>query len=331
MYAQSIENGFDFGAVFRGVMPHAKAATLCIALFWSNVAAAENQAGLEISNTAELTYGVSGTPFTIRSNRVNFRVAERLDVALSAKGAVPVTADGTSYVAALILKNLGNGAEAFSLAASLNTADYSVRAIAIDSDNDGRYDPAIDQLVAGGQSPVLQPGQSVSLFVLIDPVSPASDPGSVTVSVVARAATGSGTPGTVFAGQGDGGSDAVTGPTGAEARVTLPLVTDRANVPTFVKTQSVLAPDGSTRAIRDAVITYRLTATFPGATTGARIGDLVPAGTSYVPGSLRLDATTLSDAADADAGFFDGSSVIVALGDIPGAATRTVQFQVKIK
>lgn len=312
-------------------MPRVKAVTLCIPLFWSNVAAAENQAGLQISNTAELRYEFGGTPFTIRSNRVDFTVAERLDVDLSAKGSVPVNADGNNYVAVLVLKNLGNGSEAFFLEASLNSADYTVRAIAIDSDNDGRYDPARDQLIAAGQSPVLQPAQSISLFVLIDAASPASNPDAVRVSVVARAATGSGTTGTVFAAQGDGGGDAVTGPTGAEARIALPLVTDRANVPTFVKTQSVLAPDGSARAIRDAVITYSLTATFPSATPGVRIGDLVPAGTAYVPGSLRLDAASLSDAADTDAGFFDGSSVIVALGDIPGAATRTVQFQVKIK
>lgn len=331
MYVKNIKNGFVSGAVFRGVAPHAKAATLCIALFWSNVAAAENQAGTQISNTAELSYGLGGTPFTIRSNRVDFTVAERLDVALSAKGSVPVTADGTSYIAALVLKNLGNGAEAFSLDASLNSADYTIRAIAIDSDNDGRYDPARDQLIAAGQSPVLQPGQSVSLLVLIDPTGPAANPDAVRVTVVTRAVTGSGPVGTVFPGRGDGGADAVTGPTGAEARVVLPLVTDRANVPTFVKSQAVLAPDGSARPLRDAVITYTLTATFPSATTGARIGDLVPDGTTYVPGSLRLDAVSLSDAADADAGLFDGSSVLVALGDIPGAATRTVQFQVKIK
>lgn len=258
-------------------------------------------------------------------------VAERLDVSLSPKGSAPVRADGTGYVAAVILQNLGNGTEAFSLEASLSRPDYTVRTIAIDSDNDGSYDPAKDQLIVAAQSPVLQPGESVSLFVLIDPAGASSDPDGVSISIVARAVTGTGPAGTTFPGKGDGGGDAVTGSTGAEARLTLPLIAGNATAPSFVKTQSVLAPDGSSRPIRDAVITYSLTATFPAPATGVRIGDLIPTGTSYVPGSLRLDAASLSDTDDADAGSFDGNSIRVALGDIPGAASRTVQFQVKIK
>ncbi|MEI9849934.1 MAG: hypothetical protein WDN24_02545 [Sphingomonas sp.] len=56
-----------------------------------------------------------------------------------------------------------------------------------------------------------------------------------------------------------------------------------------------------------------------------------PPGTDYVPGSIRLDGTALTDAADADAGSFDGAGVRVALGDVAAPATRRIEFQVKIQ
>ena len=53
--------------------------------------------------------------------------------------------------------------------------------------------------------------------------------------------------------------------------------------------------------------------------------------TTFVPGSLRLDDTALSDAADADAGSCDGRTVDIALGDAAPAVVRTIQFQVQIQ
>jgi uncharacterized repeat protein (TIGR01451 family) len=332
LYALSNKNGFSFWADFRGVERRAKSVALGIALFWSNVVGAQTLAGAQISNTAELRYGISGVLHVVRSNRVDLTTAERLDVGLSVQGNAPIRSDGTGgYIAALVLQNLGNGEEAFSLQASLNRPDYSVRAIAIDSDGDGRYDPAHDQLVTNGVSPVLQPGQTLSLLVLIDAATPTANPDGMTLSVVTGAQTGTGPTGTVFPGKGDGGGDAVVGATGASAQVALPFVTNSASAPSFIKTQSVRAPDGSSRAVRDAVVTYTMTATFTAPATGALVSDVIPVGTTYVPGSLRLDAAPLSDAADADAGAFDGNSIRVALGDVAGAGSRSVQFQVKIK
>lgn len=98
----------------------------------------------------------------------------------------------------------------------------------------------------------------------------------------------------------------------------------------LVKTQSVRAPDGSARAVSGAVVTYTLAARLPAGAEGARIDDPVPAGASYVPGSLRLDGTPLTDAADDDAGRFDGAAVAVALDPGAAARARTVTFQVRL-
>ena len=56
----------------------------------------------------------------------------------------------------------------------------------------------------------------------------------------------------------------------------------------------------------------------------------MPAGTSYLPGSMTLDGATLSDVADGDAGDCDGRLIRVALGDVAAAVTRTVTFQVRL-
>ena len=169
--------------------------------------------------------------------------------------------------------------------------------------------------------PPIAPGRSITVFAILAGTAekPAAD---ATLTVTARALTGSGAPGTAYAGLGDGGGDAVVGPTGAIASVVVPLTSAIAG-PALVKSQSVRATDGSQNAVRDSVITYTLEARFTDAVSGARIADAIPAGTVFVPGSLMLDGAPLSDGADDDAGRFDapggtaqGPSIAVALGQI---------------
>lgn len=295
----------------RAISRSAQCVLLCCA--FSSVAIpaqAETRAGDRVVNTASARYDVAAEQNVATSNTDIVLVAERLDIALSradmvASSAIPV-----------VLTNRGNGMEAFRLSAQVD-AGTAPQAFAIDTDGDGRYDAARDTLIVDATTPPLEPGASLALLLLTD----AAPTGPVTV--IAQAVTGSGTPGMVFAGAGDGGGDAVVGPTGARAELTVPVTMQDAS-PTLTKTQSVLAPDGSARAVRGAVISYTLVARFPTSTVAARIDDPVPAGTSYVPGSLSLDG-----AAQADPGAAD--TIAVALGDVPAAGVRTLQFKVRIQ
>ena len=58
--------------------------------------------------------------------------------------------------------------------------------------------------------------------------------------------------------------------------------------------------------------------------------DVIPTGTTYVPGSIKLDTAAITDAADTDAGTGGASGVDVTLGKVTGGTTRTVVFAVKI-
>ncbi len=296
-------------------------------------AAAQTRPGTVVTNTAAVAFTLDGEDRRVASNSVTLTVAERLDIMLAPGGTAPVLAP-PGIALGLVLTNGGTGREAFVVSAAPTVAGATVTGIAVDVDGDGRFDPAVDTLLAGATPPIA-PGEALHLLVLVSPVSGAeATDGAITVT--ARAATTAGTPANAVAGAGDDGSEAVIGTTGATATVTLPFAASTAAIlpltsaPTLAKTQSVRAPDGSAQPVAGAVVTYTLVASFPGATAGARIDDPIPAGTRYVPGSLTLDDAVLTDAAGDDAGELAGAGIAVTLGDVPAAAIRTVRFQVRL-
>jgi uncharacterized repeat protein (TIGR01451 family) len=95
----------------------------------------------------------------------------------------------------------------------------------------------------------------------------------------------------------------------------------------------VKSVDRATATIGD-ILTYtiRYEATGGGSATNFEIVDVIPAATSYLPGTLRLDGASLSDAPGDDAGSFElvGDRVVFAIGDLSGGDAGTVSFQVRV-
>jgi uncharacterized repeat protein (TIGR01451 family) len=293
---------------------------LCLTLMANSVAHAQTRAGTPIVNTAGLQYEAGGETHALDSNTVTLLVAERLDVRLVRDGQGAVAIDDGPTAVAFILTNADNGDEAFAVTADL--AAGAAPTLAIDSDKNARYDPVHDAALVAGTTPALAPGETLRLFAIVAPGT-----ASESLVVTARTTTGSGAVGSAFDGKGDGGSDAVVGPTGAAASVTVPLRSAGAD-PVLIKTQSVANTDG---ARRGGIITYTLAARFTGSVRAAVIEDLIPNGTSFVAGSLRLDNAVLTDGVDTDAGSFDGRGIAVALGDVIAASTHIVQFKAQIQ
>ena len=288
----------------------------------------QTSAGTTITNAATLRYDIAGSTITSTSNTDVLIVAERIDVTARRAAPTMITPLVGNFALPLTIRNAGNGNEAFDLAAASDSGVVTISGFAIDSDGDGRFDPARDVLLDGGRTASLAPGSDLALLILADGgAQAASATGSIVF--VARAVTGVGTPGTIKVGQGDGGGDAVIGATGAEARLTIPF--SAGATAALVKSQTVRAPDGSARPVRGAVVTYVMRARFDAPVTEARIVDPVPDGTVFVPGSLRLDDAQITDASDSDAGSFDGRAIAVALGDVAAGDERTLQFQVTIQ
>ncbi|MEA3052936.1 MAG: hypothetical protein QOG72_1839 [Sphingomonadales bacterium] len=308
-------------------------------VFASPAIAAGTPAGTNITNVATATYDLpSGGEATVDSNIVTLKVDELLDVSVAwaDPADVATSAGSTGQLLKFTVTNGGNGPEAFTLSTIANGGgddfDPAVTSIVLDSNSNGAYDAGVDTVYAsGGNDPQLDADQSLTVFVLSSIPAAAGDGHRGRVDLTAVAKTGSGTPGTSFAGLGQGGGDAVVGATGADAeddgyyRVAKAMVA-------FVKSATVADAFGGTAAAPGSTITYTLAATVSGTGSLAnlKVSDAVPAGTTYKAGSLTLDGGALTDAADADSGSFSGTAISVGLGTVAAGTTKTITFQVKI-
>lgn len=320
------------------------ALTILLVGFAAPAYAAGTTAGTDIQNMASATYDTPGGPVTVDSNIVVVKVDELLDVTIvsSDPGDVTTSATKTGNVQTFRVTNTGNGSEAFVLKANTANAgddfDPTLKEIVLDTNSNGVYDAGVDVVyVAGSNEPVITPDQSKTVFVITSTPSGVANGNRAEVSLTAEAATGTGAPGTSFAGKGQGGGDAVVGSTGADSVASGFLVV-RASSVTFVKSAAISDPFGGQRPVPGAVVTYSLVATVSsaGALTNLVITDPIPTGVTYQAGSMTLQAATgapvtLTDAADSDAGSYNGTRVAVSAGNVPAGETRTVTFKAVIK
>jgi uncharacterized repeat protein (TIGR01451 family) len=308
-------------------------------LFGQSAWAAGTLAGTNIENIATASYDSGTGTIDIQSNVAVILVDELLDVTVASidPGDVPTTPGATGSALSFRITNTGNGPESFRLTPNVANAgddfDPALAQVVIDTNNNGVYDPGVDTVyVAGTNDPVLIPDQSVNIFVLTNIPGTQANGDRANVSLLAAATTGTGAPGTSFAGAGQGGGDAVAGTTGADGEASGFLRVDAATV-ALVKSAVVADPFGGTNSVPGSTITYTIVATVSGAGTlnNLVINDPIPTGTTYVPGSMTLQAATLTDATDADSGNFNGTRVRVGLGSVPANQTRTFTFQTVIQ
>lgn len=295
-------------------------------------------AGTLIENTAVASYDDGAGPRTINSNTVTVRVDELIDVTLTSLDPGPITTQPGQAVLTFELTNQGNGPEAFGLIANPGVAgndfDVTVQSIAVDTNGNGTYDAGIDEILAAPHTTgVLAVDATLTVFVLVTVPDGVTDTQRSNVDLTAEAVTGSGAPGTVFAGQGVDGSDAIVGTTGALATARGALIAGVANV-ALVKSVVLSDPFGGTGAVPGTIATFTIVARVTGSGTinDLVITDAIPAGTTYAPGSLALDSAALSDAEDGDAGAAsDAAGIAVNLGDVAADSNRTVTFDVVIE
>lgn len=308
--------------------------------------AAGTLANTDISNTASVSFDVDGTTLTQDSNAVVVTVAEILDVSVVLQSPqVAVSAADTSRELLFTVTNNGNGTEVFQL--DFNN-DFSAApgvdfnpvgqtpAIYFDIDGSGDFSPADVAYTAGSNDPSLDPDQSIDILIVND-IPAGLNNGDVGQSeLTATSATGSGAPGTLFAGAGTGGVDAVVGTSNAQQSINGEYVVSEVTV-AINKSAVVADPFGGTQPIPGATISYSITVevTDSGTATNVVVNDLIPANTDYTPGSLQLNAAALSDDVDGDAGELDttgAAQVVVRFGDLTQASgVQTVTFDVVIQ
>jgi uncharacterized repeat protein (TIGR01451 family) len=264
---------------------------------------AQTPAGTVISSTAQATFqDVDGTSFTILSNPALVVVGQVAGVDLSPPR-VSTADPGNVVVFTHTLQNIGNGSDSFTVVTRSSTG-WPVT-VHRDANGNGALDP--------GESAVVGPvalamGASTALLVAVNV------PGLATVrgltDTIAVVATSRFNPSVADSLEDQAQVRSVG------IAVTLDKSVDRAT------------------ATPGDVLTYTITYAASGGATASnlRVSDVIPVGTSYIAGTLRLNGIPLSDIAGDDAGTFEaaGNRVVVTLATVSGGDTGNVAFQVRV-
>jgi uncharacterized repeat protein (TIGR01451 family) len=305
-------------------------------------------AGSTISNTASVDYTVGTVTTTTSSNTVNVTVAEILAVEVTPPASpLPVAPGQTQRALRFRVENIGNGPEAFAFTVNSNLGgdDFdpvaSSPAIYLD-DGDGVVGAGDTPYQPGVNDPVLNEDAFVWVLVVHNIPTTVTDGQNALISLTANARTntGAGTPGLVYAGAGQGGTDAVVGErspgVGAASETEQGEYEVEAVTVTANKTQTITDTFGASRPLPGATIRYSVAVNAVGSGTATTVvfTDNIPAGTEYVAGSLRLNGTPLTDAAADDAGVYEAAPtprVRVTIGNLAQSdGTRTIEFDVTI-
>ena len=327
--------GASLAKVFSGALALALTFVCVPALALGTVA------GTDILNEAVVEYDVGGNSLTTTSNPVTVTVVELVDLVVTLQSPQTPAEPGTTNQELLFtLTNTGNGTETFDLLVNSVLAgdDFdpvpSAVSLFFDTDASGDLSAGDTPYTPGSNDPALAPDASVAILIVNDIPAGLLNGQVGQSALVATSQTGTGAPGTVVNGAGDGGVDAVIGTSTGTANAAGEYIVSTLDL-AVVKSATVSDPFGGSQPVPGARITWRIEVTVSGSGTAAAasVTDAIPNDTTYEPGSITLNGAPLTDAPDADAGQFLAvtNNIDVQLGDLDSAAgTQVVEFDVVI-
>lgn len=338
-------------------------------------------AGTTISNTAQASYTVNGTAQAATSNTATFVVDRKVNLTVinNASANTSVNLGDSNVVTSFKVTNNTNGTQDFRLAASQQVAtgvlggtddfDLANLRIFVDANANGTYEAGTDLATFIDE---LAPDAQATVFVVGDvPSNPNDDLAQIGLDVIAAAGGSVGIEGAALVATplGTGNQDASVDIVFADADSDGVLgfdaarngrgwaygayeITTRSVALSVTKSASIVSDgvNGSNpRAIPGAVVQYCLTvqnATLGTAASNVSLTDVVPTGTTYVPGSIQLGSiggggvcnltgTPIADDGSST-GFYTGSfngtskTVTATIASVPGGASIAASFRVTI-
>ena len=324
----------------------ASAAGILTALFSaSNAFAQATAAGTIINNEATASFSIAGVPST-RTASASFTVQEIIDVTVTWVDSTNIFADTPELdaVSQFEVANIGNGSEDFVLSVANSSA-----ADQFDFVLPGGVEIFIDDPVNGTQgvfdidddlfvtSTTIAPETTITVFVVAD--VPAglnqADEGHIDLIATSNTTGAAGAaPGTVLAGLGDSGTDAIVGSTQATAFDTAIYEISTVDV-TLTKTiLSVTDTFGGNQFLPGSTVVYRIEISVAGGVADSLIiTDPIPVDTTYVAESVDLDGADMTDASGDDQADFDvtnANTVTVDLGTVADGTTHTIDITVTV-
>lgn len=299
------------------------AGTAAVASIGTAQAQTGTTAGTQITNTASATYTVNGTAGTATSNTATFVVDRKVNLTVIAAQSAntQVNLGQTGAVTTFQVTNNTNATQDFLLSANqlipvgiltgTDNFDLSNLKIYVDSNGNGTYDAGVDTATYIDE---LAPDARATVFIVGDiPTSPLAS--MAMVGLDATVAAG-GTPGTagaaliptplntinqdseidiVFADDDNDGVLGYDAPRNGQGWAYAAYEVGIHSVAlTVTKTASVISDGVSTlnpKALPGAIVQYCLTvsnATAGTPASGVNLTDVIPANTTYVPGSITV-------------------------------------------
>ncbi len=289
------------------------------------------ESGTVVQNSAQIIYRVGGMEHNLTTNTDSFLVDQVIDLEISWQdtAAVEVSAGEGNRVLTFLLSNLGNGEDQFTLTYEHNSTDSFSPApthptLYADSNGNGIFDLAEDSQVSDINLTV---DANITLFVVSDIPDVNYTSGDLSHDGILAVSQSSATP-------------------GADDQHAVDVVvrsdSDRDQGAYVIrdywlashKSAVVYSDDNQTHT--GTRITYTIDLFIGGNAAGRSIdhvvvSDTIPHGTVYLPSSLQLNDISLTDSLDADAGHYDGTKIIVDVGQLSDTIHQVVRFDVQVQ
>lgn len=316
--------------------------TLCMLVCLSLTTQAKTSAGIDIINTATLTYSENDNTVSATST---IQVQEVIDVAMTlnlAETTRLVENGDINQTLPYSVQNTGNGTETFKVDYVNSDSPLENISVIIDTNNNGVVDNN-ENTLNNGDNIILVRDEIIGLIIKADiPISAQKDDIS-TITLTVSSATekdgviaGTADPGTLLAGQGTDTTDAIVGESPSQTRTARFQVGDTAELVTISKTiDKSLDPFGGTTNIPGAKVTYNITVVVDaskGIVNNLVIVDAIPQDMMYTSGSLSINGVGQTDAQDnIDNSHIENNQVTVDLGNITENSTFTIKLTAEIK
>jgi len=288
-------------------------------------------AGTLISNQANITYIINTTEHNATTNIHNFLVDKVVDMDISWQDTAPIGTDRaeTNQAITMLLTNLGNGDELFSLTYEHNdTGSFAPSTTNIriyeDSDRDGVFDINIDSLT---NEVNLSADANMTIFLVADIPDANYSDGAISYDGISVDLHQTSTPG---AGEDDVVDIVVRSSTG----MAMGAYIIRDYWLESFKSATTYSDDNQTHT--GSIITYNIELYIGGNPTGRAIDNIIiqdhiPLGTKYQPDSLSLDGVSLTDISGDDIGEFDDDIITVEVGTITEDTHKSISFDVRVR
>ncbi|HTG01808.1 MAG TPA: hypothetical protein VK654_14600 [Nitrospirota bacterium] len=326
---------------------------LCVSAIFApgSASAAGTPAGTIVTSTSAVTCQINGVAQGAVYGSTSF-IVDRIITFVATKIAdVTSTPSQTNAAVSFLVSNTSNTVLRFSLqAVSKTTNTWTANNVRIyrDDNNNGTWDAGDTLYTDAGTFGDIASDSTYTVMIVADIPAGASngqtaaydllatavDAGTLTVSVQT---TGPNTAAvdTVFADAAGSASGDVVRDGKHSAAGTFTIVSSTINV-SMSKTVTVIDQWGGSQPIPGATLRYTILVTANGGGTANNVSvtDPLPVNTTSIAGTLRLNGTPLTDAADADAGDVGQTTtnaVTVRLGNMTSATpNQTITFDVKI-